>query len=83
MIALTGIPGTILGIVLAKKLKRQITLFRFSGVAQSILFFAMILTNSAVLATVCAILLGFVIFFPPLSVHPARPPARRYRKRSP
>ena len=60
MIALTGIPGTILGIVLAKKLKRQITLFRFSGVAQSILFFAMILTNSAVLATVCAILLGFV-----------------------
>ena len=55
MIALTGIPGTILGIVLAKKLKRQITLFRFSGVAQSILFFAMILTNSAVLATVCAI----------------------------
>lgn len=44
MIALTGIPGTILGIVLAKKLKRQITLFRFSGFAQSIAFFVMILT---------------------------------------
>ncbi len=44
MIALTGIPGTIIGIVLAKKLKRQIHLFRFSGVAQSLLFFTMILT---------------------------------------
>lgn len=46
MIALTGIPGTIVGIVLAKKLKRQITLFRFSGFAQSIAFFVMILTPS-------------------------------------
>ena len=55
MIALTGIPGTILGIVLAKKLKRQITLFRFSGLPSPFSFFAMILTNSAVLATVCAI----------------------------
>ena len=82
MIALTGIPGTILGIVLAKKLKRQITLFRFSGVAQSILFFAMILTNSAVLATVCAILLGFVIFIstPSLFTLPARLPGATPQK---
>ncbi|MDO4516774.1 MAG: MFS transporter [Bacillota bacterium] len=62
MIALTGIPGTIIGIILAKKLKRQINLFRFSGVAQSFLFFLMILTKSPTVATVSAILLGFVIF---------------------
>lgn len=62
MIALTGIPGTIIGIILAKKLKRQLSLFRFSGVAQSFLFFLMILTDSPAIATVSAILLGFVIF---------------------
>lgn len=62
MIALTGIPGTIIGIILAKKLKRQINLFRFSGITQSFLFFLMILTNSPAVATVSAILLGFVIF---------------------
>lgn len=62
MIALTGIPGTIIGILLAKKLHRQIKLFRFSGVAQSALFFLMILTKSPTVATVSAILLGFVIF---------------------
>ena len=62
MIALTGIPGTIIGIVLAKKLKRQINLFRFSGITQSFLFFLMILTSSPAVATTSAILLGFVIF---------------------
>lgn len=62
MIALTGLPGTLIGIILAKKLHRQITLFRFSGVAQSALFFLMILTKSPTVATVSAILLGFVIF---------------------
>lgn len=62
MIALTGIPGTLIGIILAKKLKRQLSLFRFSGVAQSFLFFLMILTDSPTIATVSAILLGFVIF---------------------
>lgn len=62
MIALTGIPGTLIGIILAKKLKRQLNLFRFSGVAQSFLFFLMILTDSPTIATVSAILLGFVIF---------------------
>ena len=62
MIALTGIPGTVIGIILAKKLKRQINLFRFSGITQSFLFFLMILTSSPAVATVSAILLGFVIF---------------------
>ena len=69
MIALTGIPGTILGIVLAKKLKRQITLFRFSGFAQSI-------------ATACAILMGVVIFIstPSLFTLPARMPGATPQK---
>lgn len=76
MIALTGIPGTIVGIVLAKKLKRQITLFRFSGFAQSIAFFVMILTPSGAVATVCAILMGVVIFIStPSLLHPAGPDA--------
>lgn len=76
MIALTGIPGTVLGIILAKKLKRQISLFRFSGVAQTFLFFLMILTNSPAVATASAILLGFVIFIstPSLFTLPARLP---------
>lgn len=76
MIALTGIPGTVIGIVLAKKLKRQITLFRFSGTAQSFLFFLMILTSSPVVATTSAILLGFVIFIstPSLFTLPTRLP---------
>ena len=82
MIALTGIPGTLIGIVLAKKLKRQLSLFRFSGVAQSLLFFTMLLTNSATLATVCAILLGFVIFIstPSLFTLPARLPGATPQK---
>ena len=76
MIALTGIPGTIIGIVVARKLKRQIQLFRFSGVAQSALFFLMILTDSATVATVAAIALGFVVFIstPSLFTLPARLP---------
>lgn len=82
MIALTGIPGTILGIILAKKLKRQLSLFRFSGVAQSVLFFAMLLTSSGTVATVCAILLGFVIFIstPSLFTLPARLPGATPQK---
>ncbi|MCI5690007.1 MAG: MFS transporter [Clostridiales bacterium] len=82
MIALTGIPGTLIGIVLAKKLKRQLSLFRFSGVAQSLLFFIMLLTSSATLATVCAILLGFVIFIstPSLFTLPARLPGATPQK---
>ena len=76
MFALTGIPGTIIGIVVARKLKRQIQLFRFSGVAQSALFFLMILTDSATVATVAAIALGFVVFIstPSLFTLPARLP---------
>ncbi len=82
MIALTGIPGTLIGIVLAKKLHRQIYLFRFSGVAQSLLFFIMLLTPSAAVATVCAILLGFVIFIstPSLFTLPARLPGATPQK---
>lgn len=82
MIALTGIPGTLIGIVLAKKLKRHIQLFRFSGIAQSLLFFVMLLTNSAAVATVCAILLGFVIFIstPALFTLPARLPGASPQK---
>lgn len=82
MIALTGIPGTILGIVLAEKLKRQISLFRFSGVAQTVLFFAMLLTDSASVATACAIGLGFVIFIstPSLFTLPARLPGATPQK---
>lgn len=76
MIALTGIPGTLIGILLAKKLKRQMHLFRFSGIAQSLLFFVMILVPHAPTATICAIALGFVIFIstPSLFTLPTRLP---------
>ena len=69
-------------IVLAKKLKRQITLFRFSGFAQSIAFFVMILTPSGTVATVCAILMGVVIFIstPSLFTLPARMPGANPQK---
>ena len=82
MIALTGIPGTVIGIILARKMKRQITLFRFSGIAQSLLFFTMILCDSPVLATVCAILLGFVIFIstPSLFTLPTKLPGATPQK---
>lgn len=82
MIAVTGIPGTVIGIVLARKLKRQIYLFRFSGVAQSLLFFVMILCDNAALATVCAILLGFVIFIstPSLFTLPTKLPGATPQK---
>lgn len=82
MIALTGIPGTLLGIIFAKKLKRQIYLFRFSGIAQSALFFLMIFTSSAQIATVSAILLGFVIFIstPSLFTLPTKLPGATPQK---
>jgi hypothetical protein len=82
MIALTGVPGTLVGIVLAEKMHRQINLFRFSGVAQTILFFLMILTSSATVATVCAIGLGVVIFIssPGLFTLPTRLPGATPRK---
>ena len=82
MIALTGIPGTIIGIILSKKLKRQIYLFRFSGIAQSALFFLMILTKSPAIATTSAILLGFVVFIstPSLFTLPTRLPGATPQK---
>ncbi len=82
MIALTGIPGTIIGIILSKKLKRQIYLFRFSGIAQSALFFLMILTKSPAVATTSAILLGFVVFIstPSLFTLPTRLPGATPQK---
>ncbi|MBR5791897.1 MAG: MFS transporter, partial [Ruminiclostridium sp.] len=82
MIALTGIPGTIIGIILSKKLKRQINLFRFSGIAQSTLFFLMILTKSPAIATTSAILLGFVVFIstPSLFTLPTKLPGATPQK---
>ncbi|MBQ9933335.1 MAG: MFS transporter [Ruminiclostridium sp.] len=82
MIALTGIPGTIIGIILSKKLKRQIYLFRFSGIAQSALFFLMILTKSPAIATTSAILLGFVVFIstPSLFTLPTKLPGATPQK---
>ena len=82
MIALTGIPGTIIGIILSKKLKRQINLFRFSGIAQSALFFLMILTKSPAIATTSAILLGFVVFIstPSLFTLPTKLPGATPQK---
>ena len=69
-------PCTVIGIMLAKKLKRQMVLYRFSGVSQSLLFFLMILTPSPTGATISAILLGFVIFIstPSLFTLPAKLP---------
>ena len=50
--------------------------------AQSVLFFAMLLTSSGTVATVCAILLGFVIFIstPSLFTLPARLPGATPQK---
>ena len=82
MIALTGIPGTLIGIVLARKLKRQIFLYRFSGIAQSALFFLMILTKSPSVATISAICLGFVVFIstPSLFTLPTKLPGATPQK---
>lgn len=76
LIALTGIPGTIFGIYLSKKLRRQGPFFRVSGAFMSLLFFVMILTKSPAVATTAAVLLGFVIFLstPALFALPARMP---------
>lgn len=76
MIALTGIPGTIIGILLAQRMKRDVILFRLSGFLQTLLFFIMILTGSAAVATVSAVLLGFVVFIstPALFTLPCRIP---------
>ena len=82
MIALTGIPGTVIGIILAKKLKRQMTLFRFSGIAQSVLFFIVILIPHAPTVTICSVLLGFVIFIstPSLFTLPTKLPGATPQK---
>ena len=82
MIAITGIPGTIIGIILSKKLKRQMSLFRFSGIAQSVLFFVVILVPHAPTVTICSILLGFVIFIstPSLFTLPTKLPGATPQK---
>ena len=71
-----------MGIILAKKLKRQISLFRFSGIAQSVLFFTVILVPHAPTVTICSILLGVVIFIstPSLFTLPTKLPGATPQK---
>lgn len=82
MIAITGIPGTIVGILLANRLERKAPLFKGCGIAFSAVFFVMILTPIPAMATVCAVLLGAIIFVstPALFTLPAKLPGTTPRK---
>ena len=76
MIAITGVPGTVLGIILAKKVQNQSLLFKIAGFAQTAVFLLMIVVPSPTVATLCAVLLGCIIFLstPALFTLPTRLP---------
>jgi len=59
-----GIIGTIAGIIYSKKIKQRIPIIRWSGAIQVVTVIGLSFSSSASIQTLCAIILGFAIFFP-------------------
>lgn len=59
-----GIVGTIAGMIYSKKIKQRIPIIRWSGLVQIITVLGLSFSVSPLIQTVCAIVLGFFIFFP-------------------
>ncbi len=59
-----GIIGTIAGMIYSKKIKQRLPIIRWSGLVQLITVIGLSFSTNAELQTLCAIVLGFFIFFP-------------------
>lgn len=59
-----GIVGTLAGMAYSKRIKQRIGVIRFSGLIQLITVIGLSFSPSATMQTLCAIVLGFFVFFP-------------------
>ena len=59
-----GIVGTIAGMIYSKKIKQRIPIIRWSGLVQLITVLGLSFSVNPMIQTLCAIVLGFFIFFP-------------------
>ena len=59
-----GILGTLAGIIYSLKFPRRLPVIRWSGLVMVITIIGLTFSPSITIKTVCAMVLGFVIFFP-------------------
>lgn len=59
-----GIVGTIAGMIFSKYIQQRIPVIRWSGLVQTITIIGLSFSNNEIIQTLCAIILGFAIFFP-------------------
>lgn len=63
-VAISGIVGSIFGIMASKKFEKRLGIVRWSALAMTSCSFILISTNSAILAMIAASLVGFFMLFP-------------------
>lgn len=59
-----GIVGTMAGMVYSKNIKQRVPVIKWSGLIQTLMVVGLSFTQTPLLQTLCAIVLGFFIFFP-------------------
>jgi len=59
-----GIVGTIAGMIYSKKITRRLPIIRWSGLVQTLTIVGLSFSSDGTIQTLCAIVLGFFIFFP-------------------
>ncbi len=59
-----GIIGTIAGMLYSRKIKQRLPVIRYSGIIQIAMVIGLSFSPSPLLQTLCAIVLGFFVFFP-------------------
>ncbi|MCW8865655.1 MAG: MFS transporter, partial [Colwellia sp.] len=64
LVIASGIVGTLAGIIFSKKFSARVPVIRWSGLIITITVLGLSFGQSALLQTLCAMLLGFFIFFP-------------------
>jgi MFS family permease len=64
LVIASGIVGTLAGIVYSKKFSRRVPVIRWSGLVITITILGLSFGQSDLLQTLCAMILGFFIFFP-------------------
>lgn len=59
-----GIVGTIAGMIYSQKIKQRVPVIRWSGLIQTAMIIGLSFVPNPMIQTICAIVLGFFIFFP-------------------
>ncbi len=64
ILALSGVVGAILGIVIAKRLTKRLPIIRYSGLLMSVFAYLLFTTTNEFLAITSATMVGFFMFLP-------------------